>query len=154
MFLQHIRSDEELVRRVFGEERETTAQSVLAAKWWREMSDEERRPFLLRAEREKGEYEAQRRLYESGTVGIETTINFGNDDTDNTFIAADLFGTSPKASGTLGYGMGDTGTTFITMSPATKVSEFASSESDSEGFRTDDARGGLRFPATHTRLGK
>jgi len=119
------------------------------------MSDEERRPFLLRAEREKGEYEAQRRLYESGTVGIETTINFGNDEPDNNFVAVEPFGTSPKASGTRGYDMGEPGTTFITMSPATKVSEFTSSESDSEGFRTDDVRGGgLRFSATHSRFGK
>ena len=43
MFLQHIRADPERVRKVFGDEKETTAQSVLAAKTWREMTDEERK---------------------------------------------------------------------------------------------------------------
>ena len=43
MFLQWIRADEERVRKVFGEERETTAQSVLAAETWRNMSDEEKK---------------------------------------------------------------------------------------------------------------
>ena len=139
---------------VFGEEKETTAQSVLAAKWWRDMSDDERRPFLQRAEREKGEYQARRRLYEDGTVGIETTINFGTDDAESAFIGPELYGSPSKAQGSMGFGIGaDMSTTFITMSPATKVGEITSSESDSEGFKTDDARGGLMVPATHSRSG-
>ncbi|EPQ59154.1 hypothetical protein GLOTRDRAFT_70334 [Gloeophyllum trabeum ATCC 11539] len=76
MFLQRIRSDPELVKEVFGDETETTKQSVLAAHKWRSMTDDERKPFLAQAEQEKMEYEAARRLYEEGTVGFETSINF------------------------------------------------------------------------------
>jgi len=43
MFLAAIRSDANLVKEVFGDEQETTRQSVLAAKRWRDMSDEEKR---------------------------------------------------------------------------------------------------------------
>jgi hypothetical protein len=43
MFLQRIRSDSFLVREVFGDETETTKQSVLAAEKWRSMTDEERK---------------------------------------------------------------------------------------------------------------
>jgi len=49
MFLQRIRSDPALVREVFGDEQETTKQSVLAAAKWRSMTDDERkvRKFFL-----------------------------------------------------------------------------------------------------------
>ena len=43
MFLQRIRSDPALVREVFGDETETTKQSVLAAAKWRSMTDDERK---------------------------------------------------------------------------------------------------------------
>lgn len=43
MFLQRIRSDPDLVKEVFGDETETTKQSVLAAGKWRSMTDEERK---------------------------------------------------------------------------------------------------------------
>ena len=43
MFLQRIRSDAELVKEVFGDETETTKQSVLAAGKWRSMTDDERK---------------------------------------------------------------------------------------------------------------
>ena len=46
MFLQRIRSDAELVKEVFGDETETTKQSVLAAGKWRSMTDEERKVRL------------------------------------------------------------------------------------------------------------
>lgn len=49
MFLQRIRSDPELVREVFGEETETTKQSVLAAAKWRSMTDDERKVSSLYA---------------------------------------------------------------------------------------------------------
>lgn len=43
MFLQRIRAHPELVRDIFGEETETTKQSVLAAAKWRAMTDDERK---------------------------------------------------------------------------------------------------------------
>jgi len=76
MFLQRIRSDPVLVREVFGDETETTKQSVLAAEKWRSMTDEERKPFLAQAEQEKLEYESARKLYEEGTTGYCTSISF------------------------------------------------------------------------------
>jgi len=47
MFLQRIRSDPELVKEVFGDETETTKQSVLAAAKWRSMTDDERKVRTL-----------------------------------------------------------------------------------------------------------
>ncbi|KAH9045280.1 hypothetical protein EDB85DRAFT_2070139 [Lactarius pseudohatsudake] len=76
MFLQRIRSDPVLVREVFGDETETTKQSVLAAEKWRSMTDEERKPFLAQAEQEKLEYESARKLYEEGTTGYCSSISF------------------------------------------------------------------------------
>ncbi|KZS94117.1 hypothetical protein SISNIDRAFT_549330 [Sistotremastrum niveocremeum HHB9708] len=65
MFLRAIRDGgEEKEREVWGDEKETTRQSVLAAEKWRMMSDEEKKPFLARAEHEKLEYEAARQIYE------------------------------------------------------------------------------------------
>lgn len=43
MFLQKIRSSEDMVKEVFGEETGTTRQSVLAAAKWRAMSDDEKK---------------------------------------------------------------------------------------------------------------
>ncbi|KAI0346859.1 hypothetical protein BDW22DRAFT_1322541 [Trametopsis cervina] len=76
MFLQRIRSDPNLVLEVFGDETETTKQSVLAAAKWRSMTDDERKPFLAQAEQEKLEYEAARKMYEEGTTGYSSSINF------------------------------------------------------------------------------
>jgi hypothetical protein len=42
MFLQRIRANPRLVRDIFGDETETTKQSVLAAAKWRSMTDAER----------------------------------------------------------------------------------------------------------------
>jgi len=77
MFLQRIRSDPELVKDVFGDETETTKQSVLAAAKWRSMTDEERKPFLAQAEQDKLDYEAARKLYENGSIAYESSIDFG-----------------------------------------------------------------------------
>ncbi|KDR83996.1 hypothetical protein GALMADRAFT_236555 [Galerina marginata CBS 339.88] len=76
MFLQRIRANPRLVSDIFGDETETTKQSVLAAAKWRSMTDAERQPFLAQAEQEKMEYEAARRLYEEGTTGFGSSINF------------------------------------------------------------------------------
>jgi hypothetical protein len=46
MFLQRIRSDSLLVKEVFGDETETTKQSVLAAAKWRSMTDDERKVMI------------------------------------------------------------------------------------------------------------
>ena len=101
MFLQRIRSDPELVKEVFGDETETTKQSVLAAAKWRSMTDDERKvcthpvlnrchrkscfglltafrqPFLAKAEQDKLDYEAARKLYENGSIAYESSIDFG-----------------------------------------------------------------------------
>ncbi|KAG6832154.1 hypothetical protein H0H92_004885 [Tricholoma furcatifolium] len=77
MFLQRIRANPYLVREIFGDETETTKQSVLAAAKWRSMTDAERQPFLAQAEQEKMEYEAARRIYEEGSPGYASSnINF------------------------------------------------------------------------------
>ncbi|KAJ7087408.1 putative HMG1 protein [Mycena crocata] len=104
MFLQRIRANPELVREIFGDETETTKQSVLAAAKWRSMTDDERKPFLAQAEQEKMEYEAARRMYEDGSVGYGSSINFS------------ILPGSPAF-------------------PAIKIE----SESESEGFATDDS---------------
>ncbi|KAJ7709131.1 high mobility group box domain-containing protein [Mycena metata] len=74
MFLQRIRASKELVKEVFGDETETTRQSVLAAARWRGMTDEERKPFLAQAELEKMEYEAAMRLYEAYELSTNLTV--------------------------------------------------------------------------------
>ncbi|KAG6842056.1 hypothetical protein C0991_003582 [Blastosporella zonata] len=77
MFLQRIRANPQLVRDIFGDETETTKQSVLAAAKWRSMTDAERQPFLAQAEQEKMEYEAARRIYEEGSPSYgSSNINF------------------------------------------------------------------------------
>jgi hypothetical protein len=111
MFLQRIRSDPVLVQEVFGLETETTKQSVLAAAKWRSMTDDERKPFLAQAEQEKLDYEAARRMYEEGTTSHGSSINFS------------ILPGSP-----------DTG--FLTLRPF--KAESLGSESESEGFSTDD----------------
>ncbi|KAJ7815895.1 hypothetical protein B0H14DRAFT_3475801 [Mycena olivaceomarginata] len=82
MFLQRICGDKHLVEEVFGEETETTRQSVLAAAQWRAMSDKECKS------RRKREYGAAHRVYEDGaspsmsastphvTVGMGGPFNF------------------------------------------------------------------------------
>ncbi|KAG6817875.1 hypothetical protein H0H87_001707 [Tephrocybe sp. NHM501043] len=77
MFLQRIRANPQYVRDIFGDETETTKQSVLAAARWRSMTDAERQPFLAQAEQEKMEYEAARRVYEEGSPSYgSSNINF------------------------------------------------------------------------------
>ncbi|KAJ8455488.1 hypothetical protein ONZ45_g18934 [Pleurotus djamor] len=116
MFLQRIRANPALVREVFGEETETTKQSVLAAAKWRGMTDEERKPFLAQAEQEKMEYEAARRMYEEGTVSpYGSNINFS---------------ILPSAHSGAGVGVHATSPVFGTVK--------LESESESEGFTTDD----------------
>ncbi|GBE79909.1 hypothetical protein SCP_0211110 [Sparassis crispa] len=115
MFLQRIRSDPDLVREVFGDETETTKQSVLAAGKWRSMTDEQRKPFLAQAEQEKLEYESARKLYEEGTTGYSSSINFS------------ILPSSPINS------------ISFPGSPLRPLKqESLSSESDSEEFATDD----------------
>ncbi|CAE6484287.1 unnamed protein product [Rhizoctonia solani] len=76
MFLQWIRADPARVQDVFGDESETTRQSVLAASRWRELSDGEKKPFLAQAEREKLEYEAVRKEYEERTTGVSNSNHY------------------------------------------------------------------------------
>ncbi|KAI5117318.1 hypothetical protein M0805_000444 [Coniferiporia weirii] len=125
MFLQHIRADGALVREVFGDERETTAQSVLAAQKWRSMTDEERKPFLAQAEREKLAYEAARRMYEEGTVGFESTISFNVNVDADTVLGAPL---GDGASATA------TATTFVIGRPAAHSSSSASPSASASAY--------------------
>ncbi|GMK56968.1 hypothetical protein CspeluHIS016_0308080 [Cutaneotrichosporon spelunceum] len=64
LFLKGIRENDDLRKSVWAEESETTRQSVLAAERWRGLSDEEKRPYLQQAEKDKQEYEALRKIYE------------------------------------------------------------------------------------------
>jgi hypothetical protein len=47
MFLQKIRSSPEMIQEVFGDETETTKQSILAAKKWRTLTDDEKQVCRL-----------------------------------------------------------------------------------------------------------
>ena len=47
MFLQRIRANPRMVHEIFGDETETTKQSVLAAAKWRSMTDDERKVALI-----------------------------------------------------------------------------------------------------------
>ncbi|PVF91129.1 hypothetical protein CPB86DRAFT_720031, partial [Serendipita vermifera] len=69
LFITRIRSDPALFQEVFGDEMEVTRQSVLAARRWREMSDEEKEPFLTQAKYGKIQYEALRKIYEEQVAG-------------------------------------------------------------------------------------
>jgi len=76
LFLKGIREDDGLRSKVWGEETETTKQSVLAAERWRALSVEEKKvshelrswlilqPYLQQAEQDKQEYESARKMYE------------------------------------------------------------------------------------------
>ncbi|KAL7420254.1 hypothetical protein Q5752_005223 [Cryptotrichosporon argae] len=64
LFLKGIRENDDLRRSVWAEETETTRQSVLAAERWRGLTDEEKKPYLTQAERDKQEYENLRKAYE------------------------------------------------------------------------------------------
>ncbi|PPQ65367.1 hypothetical protein CVT24_011477 [Panaeolus cyanescens] len=127
MFLQRIRANPHLVKDIFGDETETTKQSVLAAAKWRSMTDAERQPFLAQAEQEKMEYEAARRLYEEGTTG------FGG----NASASSINFSIMPGLDGSSSFG---------SMSlPFSIVKTESESESD-QGFSTDDSERPNRVP--------
>ncbi|OCF42160.1 hypothetical protein I317_04011 [Kwoniella heveanensis CBS 569] len=64
LFLKGIRENDDIRAKVWGDESETTKQSVLAAERWRSLSDEEKKPYLQQAEHDKQEYEAARKIYE------------------------------------------------------------------------------------------
>ncbi|PWN26594.1 HMG-box, partial [Jaminaea rosea] len=64
LFLRAIRADPKMTEDVFHGEQETTKQSVLAAAKWRSLPEEEKQPFLEKAEADKVEYERQRKEYE------------------------------------------------------------------------------------------
>lgn len=73
LFLRAIRADPVMMTTVFKGETETTKQSVLAAAKWRELSEQEKQPYLDKAETDKADYERQRREYELQN-GREPTI--------------------------------------------------------------------------------
>ncbi|WFD43822.1 hypothetical protein MPSI1_002487 [Malassezia psittaci] len=65
LYLRTIRKNPELCKEVLEGEHETTKQSVLAAAKWRSMSESEKQPYLIQAEKDKEEYERLRREYEA-----------------------------------------------------------------------------------------
>ena len=101
-------------------------------------------PFLARAEKEKLAYEAARRLYEQGTVGFETTINFGNADETPGPSSVTFPSYSPSSE--------RIGTTFVFGPPAHGAGISSDSEPDvdtememdSDASTTDEERIGSR----------
>ncbi|KAK0557683.1 hypothetical protein OC846_000250 [Tilletia horrida] len=65
LFLRAIRASPEMTQEVFEGEQETTKQSVLAAAKWRQLSEDEKRPYLVRAEADKARYEQLRKDYDA-----------------------------------------------------------------------------------------
>ncbi|KZV69880.1 hypothetical protein PENSPDRAFT_465889 [Peniophora sp. CONT] len=75
-FIAWIRANSARAADVFGDEQETTRQSVLAAARWREMSDDEKRPFLAQAEQDRLEYESAKKIYDEQTTGHSSGVSF------------------------------------------------------------------------------
>ncbi|KAF9478561.1 hypothetical protein BDN70DRAFT_879788 [Pholiota conissans] len=70
-FLSQIRTQPQLLRKVFGDETATEKQSVLAARWWREMTDAERKPFIDKAYQDKAEYHEAVKVYEKSRASAK-----------------------------------------------------------------------------------
>lgn len=91
LFLRAIRADPQKTEDVFHGEQETTKQSVLAAAKWRSLPEEEKQPFLEKAEADKVEYERLRKEYEqnhglnSGAGGGSDGKGDGDDDDEQGF---------------------------------------------------------------------
>ncbi|WVO16044.1 hypothetical protein L204_103709 [Cryptococcus depauperatus] len=64
LFLKAIRENEIIREQVWGDESETTKQSVMAAQKWRSLTDNEKKPYLEQAEHDKQAYEVARKQYE------------------------------------------------------------------------------------------
>lgn len=79
LFLRAIRADPKMTEDVFHGEQETTKQSVLAAAKWRSLPEEEKQPFLEKAEADKVEYERLRKEYEQshGLTGLGGGLDDG-----------------------------------------------------------------------------
>ncbi|KAF8743062.1 HMG-box domain, partial [Rhizoctonia solani] len=141
MFLQWIRADPARIQDVFGDETETTRQSVLAASKWRELSDAEKKPFLAQAEREKLEYEAARKVYEERTSGISKSNPYtgGFMHMTGTTVTSNSWGTSADAEvggrrGSSSSGKLPGGASFgaIMFSPTSTYDEEAVADGDME----------------------
>jgi len=100
MFLKAVREDGAWSESVFGGEKETTRQSVLAAARWREMSDDEKRPFLARAEHEKLQYEAARKEYEDSFNPDDVSMKFEGQSTDLYNLTPQETSPRPRANST------------------------------------------------------
>lgn len=85
LFLRAIRADEKMTQDVFDGEQETTKQSVLAAAKWRSLDEQEKQPYLEKAEADKVEYERLRKQYElnnglTGHAGGDGKEDEGDED--------------------------------------------------------------------------
>ncbi|KAK0537138.1 hypothetical protein OC842_001751 [Tilletia horrida] len=72
LFLRAIRANPQMMQDVFEGEAETTKQSVLAAAKWRQLSEEDKKPYLEKAEEDKQRYERLRREYDANK-GLESS---------------------------------------------------------------------------------
>ncbi|KDN51196.1 hypothetical protein RSAG8_00825, partial [Rhizoctonia solani AG-8 WAC10335] len=143
MFLQWIRADPARVQDVFGDETETTRQSVLAASKWRDLSDAEKNPFLAQAEREKLEYEAARKEYEERTTGVSNPNQYtggymrmtGTTASNNSWHHASADGQSRsgrRGSSSLGQLAGGASFGAIMFTPGSTYDEEAIGDGDME----------------------
>lgn len=142
MFLQWIRADPARVLDVFGDETETTRQSVLAASKWRDLSDGEKKPFLAQAEREKLEYEAARKEYEERTSGIPNSKPYtggymrmtGSTASSNSWhhTSADAGSSSRRGSSSYGQLAGGASYGTIMFTPGSAYDEEAVADGDLE----------------------
>ncbi|CAE6528202.1 unnamed protein product [Rhizoctonia solani] len=137
MFLQWIRADPARVQDVFGDETETTRQSVLAASKWRELSDAEKKPFLAQAEREKLEYEAARKEYDERTTGVASPNHYAGGymhmtSTNNGLYVGGESQSNRRGSSSLGQLAGGASFGAIMFTPGSVYDEEAVGDGDSD----------------------
>lgn len=96
LFLRAIRASPEMKEKVFGQAEEMTKQSVLAALKWRELPDEEKQPFVMKAEQDKVRYDEARNTYNramaSGLDPVEAATRAYD---AGITVAAELAATNP-----------------------------------------------------------
>lgn len=75
LFLRAVRASPEMKESVFGETEEMTKQSVLAASKWSSLPEQEKLPFILKAEQDKARYDEARKTYDNAmSHGVDASI--------------------------------------------------------------------------------